>query len=179
MRVVRRMLIRICHTTMLNYSQITNQLSIRGGRGGGRWRIDHVHGEFQTPNFDFFSRSKFFFSFFCEWGRDTCDVNRNDTITNLNNMTSEGFIWDDHVHGEFQTPNFDFFSRSKFFFSFFCEWGRDTCDVNRNDTITNLNNMTSEGFIWDLRISLSLYHISYTHQNCKYRGLSLHHQFLL
>ena len=25
---------------MLNYSQITKQLSIRGGCGGGRWRID-------------------------------------------------------------------------------------------------------------------------------------------
>ena len=30
----------LCRTTMLNLSQITKQLSIRGGCGGGRWRID-------------------------------------------------------------------------------------------------------------------------------------------
>ena len=30
----------LCGTTMLNLSQITKQLSIRGGCGGGRWRID-------------------------------------------------------------------------------------------------------------------------------------------
>ena len=30
----------LCRTTMLNLSQITKQLSIRDGCGGGRWRID-------------------------------------------------------------------------------------------------------------------------------------------
>ena len=40
MRIVRHMLITICRTTMLNLSQITKQLYIRGGCGGGRWRID-------------------------------------------------------------------------------------------------------------------------------------------
>ena len=40
MRVFRHLLITICRTTMLNLSKSTKQLSIRGGCGGGRWRID-------------------------------------------------------------------------------------------------------------------------------------------
>ena len=40
MRVFRHFLITICRTTMLNLSKSTKQLSIRGGCGGGRWRID-------------------------------------------------------------------------------------------------------------------------------------------
>ena len=40
MRVFRHLLIMICRTTMLNLSKSTKQLSIRGGCGGGRWRID-------------------------------------------------------------------------------------------------------------------------------------------
>ena len=40
MRVFRHLLITICRTTMLNLSQSTKKLSIRGGCGGGRWWID-------------------------------------------------------------------------------------------------------------------------------------------
>ena len=58
--------------------------------------------------------------------------------------------------GDFRHPISTSFSRSKFFFGFSREGGRDTCDVNRNNTITNLNNMTSEGFIWDLPIFHSI-----------------------
>ena len=57
MRFVGRMLTKICRTTMLNfYKNYKKKLSVRGGCGGGRWRID-LQFFSSLPRLTFFSVS--------------------------------------------------------------------------------------------------------------------------